>query len=145
MEVTTTVCEEQINDLERTESIIISNNNAEFQVTQLIEALSICLPRDNNTPLITDIYISDYIAIYREVVKIFYSFGSLFYFVVNEINEKLLVLERHLAKDPDHYSTLESMLKFEIDAKMLYPSKLYHRRNATRTMIQLHRSIFIFN
>lgn len=114
--------------------------DGQFRVQLLIKALTICYSNGDD-----DVYIQDYVGIVKEVKKIINSFGFLFSFVDKELNDKICVLEEHYRKDPEHYETVDKMLKYEKESNLLYPSKLYNKKNATKNLLELHRPlIFLY-
>lgn len=74
------------------------------------------------------------------IVKIL---GRVFYFVVQDVQDKLNILSAHLREEPDKYRSLGTMVHFERDNGRL--TRKGHPPNGSRTYLRLHRALlFIF-
>lgn len=89
-----------------------------------------------------DILLCPYVSAYKELLKIVQSLGRVFYFVVQDVQDKLNILTDYLSKEPDNYRTLETMIHFEQNNGRLTPKC---PTNGSRTYLRLHRALlFIF-
>ena len=67
--------------------------------------------------------------------------GSVFYFVVADVKEKLVLLKDYMAKNEQNYKTILKIVNYEKENK-IYKNK---GNNASRHILRLHRAlIFIY-
>ena len=87
----------------------------------------------------------EYIQAYEEINKFLASLGTIFYFVISDVREKLKLLENYLDEDTLNYKTVKCMVEFEKSKKMLSAPENATRLNATRNLLRLHRALlFIY-
>jgi hypothetical protein len=92
-----------------------------------------------------DVSMKEYIQAYEEINKFLASLGTIFYFVISDVREKLKLLENYLDEDTLNYKTVKCMVEFEKSKKMLSPPENATRLNATRNLLRLHRALlFIY-
>lgn len=92
-----------------------------------------------------DVSMKEYIQAYEEINKFLASLGTIFYFVISDVREKLKLLENYLDQDTLNYKTVKCMVEFEKSKKMLSAPENATRLNATRNLLRLHRALlFIY-
>jgi hypothetical protein len=92
-----------------------------------------------------DVSMKEYIQAYEEINKFLASLGTIFYFVISDVREKIKLLENYLHEDGVNYKTIQSMVEFEKGKKLLSSPENATRQNATRNMLRLHRALlFIY-
>ena len=98
-------------DIEAELSINLSElKNAEFECKVLISAFhqSAC-KTDESIPQNNDVSIKEYCIAYKEIIKFLNKLGAVFYFVVSDISEKVVILENFLEENPLNYETIQSV------------------------------------
>lgn len=91
-----------------------------------------------------DISLKEYLLAYNQVIKFLEKLGTVFYFVITDIREKIQILENHIEEKPDHYETIQKMVEYEKREKHLV-KKQEKPNNGARTILRLHRAlIFIY-
>ena len=67
--------------------------------------------------------------------------GAIFYFVVVDVKQKLVLLGEYLNEKPNHYQTVHKAVVYEKENDLHVKLKL----NASRTLLRLHRALlFIY-
>jgi len=123
-----------------------STNEHKFQPKLLHEALlaSLC-KSDANLSDYDDVSMKEFLNAYEEIVKFLEMLGTLFYFVITDVREKINILEEFLVKEPVKYKTVKSMIEHELEEKQLQPPASNLRTNGSRTLLRLHRAMeFIY-
>lgn len=88
-----------------------------------------------------DVSMREYLVAYYEITKFLYSLGNLFYFVIVDLKKKLTIVEGYLETSPSQYETMLTMVKYEHKMGMLTKPDSLNKRNATRTILRLHRAL----
>lgn len=78
-----------------------------------------------------------YILAYEEISKIFAVLGSVFKFVSTDVERKLSILRSKQQQQPQHYSTLSSMIRYETETNLTASDS----NNGCRTLLRLHRAL----
>lgn len=92
-----------------------------------------------------DVSLKEYIQAYEEINKFLASLGTIFYFVISDVKEKIKLLENYLENDAVNYKTILNMVQHEKSQNMLSPPEVSTRNNATRNLLRLHRALlFIY-
>ena len=92
-----------------------------------------------------DVSMKEYIQAYEEINKFLASLGTIFYFVISDVRDKIKLLENYLATDSNNYKTILCMIKYEKSQNMLSAPEMATRNNATRNLLRLHRALlFIY-
>ncbi|RMZ99561.1 ceramide-1-phosphate transfer [Brachionus plicatilis] len=123
------------------------HHQTEFDPERLFNLFKKCLIKSNPDADFDDISIPDYIQAYEEINKFLSLLGNIFYFVISDVNDKINIFKKYLEKEPDHYSTLNTFLKYEQEHNKLRQSShdLKHHPSGARTLLRLHRAlIFIY-
>lgn len=123
-----------------------STNEHKFQPKLLHEALlaSLC-KSDANLNDFDDVSLKEFLNAYEEIVKFLEMLGTLFYFVITDVREKINILEEFLTKEPVKYKTIKSMIEHELEEKQLQPPTSNLKTNGSRTLLRLHRAMeFIY-
>jgi hypothetical protein len=118
-----------------------------FDAMRLFDAFSKCLHKSvpNDSAAHDDVNLKDYLLAYEEISRFLNCLGTVFMFVTTDINDKIRTLESYLREQPEHYSTIQSLVKYEHSASMLRKPHSSTRRNASRHVLRLHRALlFIY-
>ena len=74
-------------------------HGSKFDPERLFYAFKACLIKSSDSSgTIDDISMKDYLVAYEEFSKFLGSLGSIFYFVITDVNEKLGILNNYLSK-----------------------------------------------
>jgi hypothetical protein len=116
--------------------------STQFNPKLLLSAFhqSIC----NSTDLAdsNDVFLKEYLIAYEEIIKFLNCMGSVFYFVITDIKEKIEILESYLKINPDNYSTIKKIVEYEKKENLISKQPT---NNGCRTILRLHRAlIFIY-
>ena len=123
------------------------NHPSQFDPEKLFNLFKQCLIKSNNNSDFDDISLKEYILAYEEINKFLGLLGNIFYFVISDVNEKINILNKYLEKEPDHYATLNTFLKYEQEHNKFKQSShdLKHHPSGARTLLRLHRAlIFVY-
>lgn len=91
-----------------------------------------------------DVALKEYCIAYKEVIKFLEKLGAVFYFVIIDIREKIVILENFLEDNPVNYETITKMVEYEKSEKHLV-AKQEKPNNGARTILRLHRALlFIY-
>ncbi|XP_037664272.1 glycolipid transfer protein domain-containing protein 2 [Choloepus didactylus] len=86
-----------------------------------------------------DVQLSEYLAGWRELVKLLIPLGSIFAFATSEVSSKVTALEARVrGPEAAHYTTLAAMAAWERRAGVLEQQPL---TSGSRTMLLLHRAL----
>lgn len=104
---------------------------SEFDLKSLADSLEKCKNEDDT------ISMDDYLDAYDQISKFLQLLGSIFTFVVSDVNEKIQILRdyRH-GPDADQYVTVDKMMAHEILHQLTKKSK----PSGSRTLLRLHRA-----
>jgi hypothetical protein len=131
------------NHVKKEEETLEANNKSqsEFSATLLFDAFQRSLRKSNeNFTEFDDICLVEYIIAYKEILKFLEYLGTIFYFVISDVKEKILILEGHIEKNTSHYKTIRHSVEYEKKNDLLTV-----KSNASRTILRLHRAlIFIY-
>jgi hypothetical protein len=118
----------------------------EFNPTLLFDWFNKSLKKtDESLNDFDDIGIKEYIEAYKEINKFLHCLGTIFYFVITDVQEKIRILENFLEKDPNAFKTILTAVKHEKSLKKLEPPASTHEVNCARTVLRLHRAlIFVY-
>ena len=121
------------------------NDNSKFNAHRLFDAFSnINTKTKDDTEEFDDILIKEYLIAYEEIVKFLELLGSVFYFVIIDIKEKIVILEDFLAKNPENYYSVLSIVNHEKKFNY-YTSQKDKVQYGARNILRLHRAlIFIY-
>ncbi len=98
----------------------------------------------DHLPSHDDVSLKEYLIAYNEVIKFLEKLGTVFYFVITDIREKIQILEGHIHEKPEHYETIQKMVEYEKREKHLV-KRQEKPNNGARTILRLHRAlIFIY-
>lgn len=88
----------------------------------------------------SDISLREYLKAYNEINKFLESLGSVFYFVVSDIKDKIGILNGYLTSNSNSYETILKTVDHE------KTNNIYRQRiNASRNILRLHRALlFIY-
>lgn len=85
-----------------------------------------------------------YIEGFKEIDRFFRMMGTLFGFIAKDITEKCRILNEHKAEHPDHFSTVQSMLEYEVTNNLTTCKTQSGLLSGSRTLLRLHRSLQFF-
>lgn len=123
------------------------NYNASFDARLLMDSFSKSLIKKNETSVdYDDVLIREYLIAYGEFVKFLEYLGQLFYFVVVDVKEKIVIMQNYLESNPENYETISKLVKFEHGKKMFENNgPAFRSSGGARTILRLHRAlIFIY-
>ncbi|CAF0908379.1 unnamed protein product [Brachionus calyciflorus] len=123
------------------------HSHEKFDPEKLFYAFKQCLLKSDSSQDFDDISLKDYILAYEEINKFLSLLGNIFYFVISDVTEKIVILRKYLEKQPNNYATLHTFLKYEQSQGLFKQSShdLKHNPSGARTILRLHRAlIFIY-
>ncbi|CAH8461798.1 unnamed protein product [Dicrocoelium dendriticum] len=82
-----------------------------FDIYAVHRKFNMCLCED-------DVLLREYCDAYTEVSKLLSCLGTVFYFVVRDVDNKLRILYRHNSQEPQTYRSIRSMCAHEADSGM---------------------------
>ncbi|XP_062871839.1 ceramide-1-phosphate transfer protein [Trichomycterus rosablanca] len=108
-----------------------------FSLQKVMDSFKSCLS-DNK-----EINIKFYIAGWNELVSFMNSLGNVFSFISKDAVAKIQIMENLLAgENGTHYLTAQSMVKFELDNKLVDLTKRgSYPESGCRTLLRLHRAL----
>lgn len=83
-----------------------------------------------------DVDMKKYLLAYQELCKFCSQLGSLFSFVVNDLEDKIGYLNGLVANDEHHFSTVQNMITHDISKDLVYTG-----RSGSVTLLRLHRGL----
>eukprot|EP00049_Salpingoeca_infusionum_P014406 m.269124 g.269124 ORF g.269124 m.269124 type:complete len:207 (+) comp15666_c1_seq1:90-710(+) len=104
---------------------------------QQVMVSTLTLAEDRGAKGTTDMQM--YIDTFQQISDMLGSFGTVFGFVSSDINSKIAVLREFLNDDPEHFSTLETAVEFEVETNTTVKSK--KSQSASRCINRLQRAL----
>ena len=118
-----------------------SGNN--FNPQLLLDSFSKCLTEHERQE--EDILLDEYLRAYEEINKFLACLGSIFYFVITDVRDKVATLHSMRQRMPDEYASLVRIVDYEKSAGLFDAPASLARRSAARTILRLHRALlFIY-
>ncbi|XP_007570844.1 ceramide-1-phosphate transfer protein [Poecilia formosa] len=113
------------------------SENQKFCLQEVLESFKSCLSPEK------EIYIEHYVSGWKGLVKLLNSLGSLFGFISKDAVSKTQILMNFLkSENGPHYATVQSMVKFELDNKLVdVDKKGIYPESGCRTLLRLHRAL----
>lgn len=119
-----------------------SENKEEFNPVRLYEAFTNSLKKsDQSLPDFDDISLNEYILAYEEIVKFLECLGSVFYFVIVDVRDKINILRDYLKKHPEQYETIYTLVVHEQKLNYFKNPIAAKQSSATRHILRLHRAL----
>lgn len=122
------------------------NNSDEFNPHVLFEWFNSSLIKtDPSLKDFNDVSLDDYLKAYEEINKFLSCLGTIFYFVISDVKEKIKIVGDYIASDPVNYRSILSMVEYEKSKRLLSSPEASSAKNATRNILRLHRALlFIY-
>lgn len=100
----------------------------------------------HDEPPVEDIKLKEYLQAYTEITKFLGNMGSVFYFVIADVDEKILILKEFNESNPKNYDTILKMVDYEKNVINAFDANSpIAKTNGSRTVLRLHRAlIFIY-
>jgi hypothetical protein len=119
------------------------HQNEQFDPHKLFDAFDICFCKsESNQDEHDDVILEEYLKAYEEISKFLNHLGTIFYFVITDICDKVNVLRGYIEKSPQNYITILNTVKYEKFQDMFENGS---QKNASRNILRLHRAlIFIY-
>ncbi|KAK6176466.1 hypothetical protein SNE40_014750 [Patella caerulea] len=111
-----------------------TDKKSDFNLERLLQLFRACKDADG------EISIDRYNDAYDELCKLFYLLGKVFSFVASDVEEKVNILRdyRKLPNESQHYQSIQSMIKYEVEHKTTNNKK---KASGCRTLLRLHRAL----
>lgn len=115
-------------------------NNCPLPSTTSFDFDLVCHQFQLSIEITDSVDLTAYLLAYTELNKFFSFFGRLFVFVSADVVEKINTLKNYQndSSISNHYQTLQSMIKYEINDNLLNHPK---RPSGSRTLLRLHRAM----
>ncbi|XP_030625435.1 ceramide-1-phosphate transfer protein [Chanos chanos] len=114
-----------------------TSEEQKFSLREVLDSFRACLSENK------EIFIEDYIAGWRGLVRFLNSLGSVFSFITKDAVAKIQIMGNHLkSENREHYVTFQSMVKYELENEQVE----FHKRgnlyeSGCRTILRLHRGL----
>ncbi|XP_062397160.1 ceramide-1-phosphate transfer protein-like [Sardina pilchardus] len=108
-----------------------------FSLKEVLDTFSLCLSENK------EVYIEHYVEGWRGLVRFMNSLGSVFSFIAKDAVNKIEILANFLnGENGAHYSTIQSMVKYELDNGLVDLTKRdKYPESGSRTLLRLHRAL----
>ncbi|XP_076132055.1 ceramide-1-phosphate transfer protein [Alosa pseudoharengus] len=108
-----------------------------FSLKEVLDTFSLCLSENK------EVYIEHYVEGWRGLVRFMNSLGSVFSFISKDAVNKIEILAKFLnGENGTHYSTIQSMVKYELDNGLVDLAKRdKYPESGCRTLLRLHRAL----
>ncbi|XP_046564255.1 ceramide-1-phosphate transfer protein-like [Haliotis rubra] len=106
----------------------------DFDLVVVLEAFQRCRQSDDTLVL------REYLRAFTEMCRFFKLTGTLFGFVARDLEDKIRILNEHLAADEVHYVTVQSMIQHEVDHDLTKVIR-GNLKSGSRTLLRLHRAL----
>jgi len=95
---------------------------------------------------VDDVKLKDYLRAYEEITKFLEHLGTVFYFVIVDVKEKIGILRDFHSTNPNDYDTILKTVCYEKNViNAFHQSSPLAKTNGSRTILRLHRAlIFIY-
>ena len=114
---------------------VASDVPADFDLEKLLKNFEDCIDSEGR------IVLENYIKGYEELYKFLNLLGTVFGWVSTDVDAKLNVIRAHRkSESSDHYQDVRSMLKYEVEAKLIKP-KAKDSGTGARNLLRLHRAL----
>ncbi|XP_033126285.1 ceramide-1-phosphate transfer protein-like [Anneissia japonica] len=103
---------------------------AEFRKTKTIE---------------NEILLEPYIKGYEELTRVFEHLGMVFSFITSDLKEKIRILNEHRKATPEHFKSVQTMVRFELDNNLTTIKNSAGLLSGSRTLLRLHRALLFIS
>ncbi|KAF7495251.1 Ceramide-1-phosphate transfer protein [Sarcoptes scabiei] len=112
----------------------IANDNKDFDLSSVCNYFLSSIENQNQIKLL------DYLEGYRELIKFFDVFGTLFGFVTQDVYSKIEILKNYTLDETvrSNYESVRLMMDFERNENLLTDRE---RPSGSRTLLRLHRAL----
>nr|XP_033778109.1 ceramide-1-phosphate transfer protein isoform X2 [Geotrypetes seraphini] len=109
-----------------------------FSLTEVLSSFKACLEKENQ-----DVLMDYYISGWKGLVRFMNSLGAIFSFVSKDAVSKIQIMEAfRKSSSGDQYRSLQSMVAYELKAKLVDLNKrAEHSNSGCRTILRLHRAL----
>ncbi|XP_075954124.1 ceramide-1-phosphate transfer protein [Anarhichas minor] len=114
-----------------------TEEDQKFCLQEVLDTFKLCLSENK------DIYLEQYVAGWRKLIKLLNSLGSVFGFISKDAVTKIHILVAHLnGENGSQYVTVQSMVKYELENELVDLTKRGgHPESGCRTLLRLHRAL----
>ncbi|XP_072045045.1 ceramide-1-phosphate transfer protein-like [Amphiura filiformis] len=81
---------------------------------------------------------------YAEIILFFDLLGTAFGFIGKDLKDKSRIMSQHLAENPDNFTSVQSMLSYELENKLTKKTTSSGLLSGSRTYLRLHRALEFF-
>ncbi|XP_013393975.1 ceramide-1-phosphate transfer protein [Lingula anatina] len=113
----------------------MSEHKKDFDLEVVLEALKSCKQDDDTISL------KSYLTAYHELCRFFKLIGRIFAFVAHDLQDKIEILEHHMSLNPEPYSSVQTMIQYEVENNITKVKVRGQRPSGSRTLLRLHRAL----
>ncbi|XP_071955816.1 ceramide-1-phosphate transfer protein-like [Antedon mediterranea] len=110
-----------------------------FSLEVVAEEFEKCKSAEN------EIILEHYIRGYEELTRVFEHLGTIFSFITSDLKDKIRILKEHQKATSDHFKSVHTMVKFELDNELTIGKNSSGLLSGCRTLLRLHRALLFIS